>query len=79
MDRALGSVIGLRDEVRGTLAADLEMLDLADPTTDFVKLAGGFGIPAWRATTGEEFCESFERALAEPGPSLVEAVIPGIL
>ncbi|MBI2705194.1 MAG: acetolactate synthase large subunit [Actinobacteria bacterium] len=56
-----------------------EMLDLADPTTDFVKLASGFGIPAWRATTGEEFCGSFERALAEPGPSLVEAIIPGIV
>src|SRR5262249_44907403 len=64
-------------EAGGTKAK--EMLDLADPTTDFVKLASSFGIPGWRAATGEESCAAFLRALAEPGPALVEAIIPGIL
>ena len=55
-----------------------EMLDLSNPVTDFVSLASSFGIPATRATTGEEFCEQFERALAIEGPAVVEAMIPGL-
>jgi acetolactate synthase-1/2/3 large subunit len=56
-----------------------EMLDLSGPTPDFVHLARGMGVPATRATTGEELCEQLARALDEPGPALVEAMIPGLL
>jgi acetolactate synthase-1/2/3 large subunit len=54
------------------------MFDLSHPELDFVALARGFGVPAKRATTAEELCRQLERALAEPGPSLVEVMLPGI-
>jgi acetolactate synthase I/II/III large subunit len=34
------------------------------------------GVPATRATTADEFTAQLEAALATPGPSLVEAMIP---
>ncbi|MHB8593164.1 MAG: acetolactate synthase large subunit, partial [Acidimicrobiales bacterium] len=52
-----------------------EILDLDRPALDFVALAQGMGVPASRATTAEEFTVQLERALAEPGPALVEAVV----
>ena len=52
------------------------MLDIGRPDLDFVALAQGMGVPATRATTAEEFTEQLERALAEPGPALVEAYLP---
>jgi acetolactate synthase-1/2/3 large subunit len=51
------------------------MLELEDPSLDFVSLARGMGVPASRATTAEELTEQLERALATPGPSLVEAMV----
>ncbi|HVX18131.1 MAG TPA: acetolactate synthase large subunit [Acidimicrobiales bacterium] len=52
------------------------MLDLTKPELDFVELAAGMGVRATRATTAEEFTSALERALAEPGPTLLEAVVP---
>jgi len=57
----------------------LEMLDLTRPDIDFVSIAKGLGVPATRATTAEEFTEQLERALSEPGPNLVEAMLPATL
>ena len=57
----------------------LRMLDLTGPDLDFVSLAQGMGVPATRATTAEELTTALERSLAEPGPSLVEAIIPSSL
>ena len=51
------------------------VLELAPPPLDFVLLARGMGVPAWRATTAEEFADHLGRALAEEGPALVEAII----
>jgi acetolactate synthase-1/2/3 large subunit len=51
------------------------MLDLKRPDLDFVALASGMGVPAGRATTAEEFTTQLERALATPGPALIEAVL----
>ncbi len=51
------------------------MLDLGHPDLDFVALASGMGVPASRATTADEFTGQLERALATPGPALVEAVL----
>ena len=51
------------------------MLDLKHPDLDFSVLASGMGVPAWRATTADEFTAQLERALATPGPALVEAVL----
>jgi acetolactate synthase I/II/III large subunit len=36
------------------------------------------GVPASRATTAEEFARQLARALAEPWPHLIEAVVPPI-
>jgi acetolactate synthase-1/2/3 large subunit len=60
-------------------AAAEEMLDLTRPDLDFVALAHGMGVDAMRATTAEDFTTQLERALAEPGPHLIEAVLPTML
>jgi acetolactate synthase-1/2/3 large subunit len=56
-----------------------EMLDLSRPDLDFVAIAKGFGVPASRATTADDFAKQLERALAEPGPALIEAMVPSIV
>ena len=53
-----------------------EMFDLSTPALDFVALANGMGVPASRAVTADEFTNALEKALHEPGPALIEAVIP---
>ena len=55
------------------------MLDLHGPDLDFVPLARGMGVAATRATTAEEFNDQLARALATPGPSVVEAMVPSIV
>ncbi|MDG3009780.1 acetolactate synthase large subunit [Rhodococcus sp. D2-41] len=52
------------------------LLDLSRPDMDFAKIAEGFGVPAARATTAEELADQFRRALAEPGPHLIDAQVP---
>jgi acetolactate synthase-1/2/3 large subunit len=56
-----------------------EMLDLGDPSIDFVHLAKGLGLHATRAESAEQFCDQLSRALAMPGPTVVEAVVPPLL
>ena len=57
----------------------LDLLDLSRPTMDFVKLAEGMGVPARRATTAAEFADALRTAFAEPGPHLIDAIVPSIL
>jgi acetolactate synthase I/II/III large subunit len=52
------------------------LLELSRPGLDFVALATGMGVPAARATTAEDFAAALRRALDEPGPHLIEAVVP---
>jgi acetolactate synthase-1/2/3 large subunit len=61
----------------GERAASL--LDLSRPDLDFVSLAAGMGVPAARARTAEELATQFRKAVAEPGPHLIEAVIPALM
>ena len=56
----------------------LGLLDLGRPTLDFVKLAEAMGVPARRATTAEEFAAALTDAFAEPGPHLIEAIVPSL-
>jgi acetolactate synthase-1/2/3 large subunit len=56
-----------------------DLLDLSRPDMDFAKIAEGLGVPATRATTAEELAEQFARALAEPGPHLIDAAVPSLL
>jgi acetolactate synthase-1/2/3 large subunit len=68
--------VGAQDSGAGRERAG-RLLDLGAPSLDFVALARGMGIPATRATTAGELAEQVRRALAEPGPHLVVAVLPG--
>ncbi len=56
----------------------LSQFDLSNPNLDFVALATGMGVPATRATTCEELAAQFAKAIAEPGPHLIEAIVPPI-
>ena len=53
----------------------MSMLDLGNPDLDWVLMAKGMGMPAIRATTADEFNAAMAASLAEPGPSLIEALI----
>lgn len=55
------------------------MLDLGHPSIDFTHLARGLGVTAARADTADQFADELGRALATPGPSVIEAVIPSLL
>jgi acetolactate synthase-1/2/3 large subunit len=48
------------------------LTELAGPALDWVALARGFGVPASRAETAEALADALRRALATPGPALVE-------
>ncbi len=52
------------------------MLDISRPELDFVALAGGMGVPATRVETADALVAALAKAFAEPGPHLVEAVLP---
>ncbi|AKK29592.1 acetolactate synthase large subunit [Mycobacterium sp. EPa45] len=54
------------------------LLDLTSPTLDFVRIAKGMGVPARRVGTAEEFADALRWAFDEPGPHLIEAVMPSI-
>lgn len=56
-----------------------DLLDLSRPTMDFVKIAEGMGVPARRATTAEEFADALQAAFDEPGPHVIDAVVPSLL
>jgi acetolactate synthase-1/2/3 large subunit len=59
-------------------AKAMSQLNLAGPDLDFVALAKGMGVPSVRVDTGEKLSDELERAVAEPGPHLIEAVIPSV-
>lgn len=56
-----------------------DMFSLTRPPIDHTAIARGMGVPASRATTADEFVEQLARALATPGPSMIEAVVPPIV
>ncbi len=56
----------------------LSLLDLTSPTMDFVRIAEGMGVPARRVGTAEELADALRWAFAEPGPHLIEAIMPSI-
>jgi acetolactate synthase-1/2/3 large subunit len=52
-----------------------QLLDLGDPRMSWIDLAKGFGVPATRCTDAASFDAAFARAMAEPGPKLIEAML----
>ncbi|VBA55530.1 acetolactate synthase large subunit [Mycobacterium pseudokansasii] len=57
----------------------LNLLDISPPRMDFVKMAEGMGVSARRVTTCEELADALRAAFAEPGPHLIDAVVPSLL
>ena len=53
----------------------MSMLDLSNPELNWVSLAEGMGVAAWRATTLEEFNTALEAGLRHNGPALIEALV----
>jgi acetolactate synthase I/II/III large subunit len=53
-------------------------LDLSQPDISFVDIARGFGVDSCRAETGEDLIVALERAFAEPGPHLIEVLVPSM-
>ncbi len=51
------------------------LTELTQPALDWVALARGMGVPGTRADTAEAFATAVERALGEPGPALIEALV----
>jgi acetolactate synthase-1/2/3 large subunit len=75
----------LRLELARTAAASAagpraaRMLDLSGPTPDFTRLSAGLGVPATRVTDAGDLAGALRRAYAEPGPHLIEAIVPPIV
>ncbi|MDN5860330.1 MAG: thiamine pyrophosphate-dependent enzyme, partial [Pseudonocardia sp.] len=68
---------GVTGGAAGSTARSL--LDLDRPRLDFVAMATGMGVPAARAETAEELAAALRSAAAEPGPYLVEAIVPPLV
>lgn len=60
----------------GPLAKAQFQLD--SPPLDFVALGQGFGVPSNRPADAQELVQALRRAYAEPGPHLIEVVIPPV-
>jgi acetolactate synthase-1/2/3 large subunit len=67
-----------RVEAQGAGPRAKEQLDLAGPDLDFVQIADGMGVPSARVDSGEDLVAALGRAIAEPGPHLIEAVVPSV-
>jgi acetolactate synthase I/II/III large subunit len=55
------------------------LLDLSSPDLDFTRIAQGMGVPASQARTCEDLASQIQAALAEPGPHLIDAIVPPLL
>jgi acetolactate synthase-1/2/3 large subunit len=53
----------------------LALTDLGRPVLDWVALARGLGVPGVRVESADELVAALRRSLAEPGPTLIEAVL----
>lgn len=51
-------------------------LDLNGPVLNFAQLAQGMGVHGVRVDTAEAFNHALEYALSQPGPHLIEAMVP---
>jgi acetolactate synthase I/II/III large subunit len=65
----------MRAGVREVGGQAQNLMSLANPPLDWVKLAGGLGVPGARVETAEALTRELERALQEAGPHLIEVMI----
>jgi acetolactate synthase-1/2/3 large subunit len=52
------------------------LTELTQPAIDWVRTAEGFGVPATTVSTAEALVRELCKALAEPGPHLIEMLLP---
>ena len=52
------------------------LTELTKPPIDWVRLAQGFGVPGVTVSTAEDLTRELGKALAEPGPHLIEMLLP---
>jgi acetolactate synthase-1/2/3 large subunit len=62
---------GIAEPGRSTRA----LTELAPPTIGWVEIARGFGVPAVRVETADDLVTELGRALASPGPNLIEVAL----
>lgn len=75
MNNAKYQILELELAIQGVACASKTLTNLDDPRVDFVKVAEGYGVRAYRAETTDEFRRAFSRALEEKGPTLIDAVL----
>jgi benzoylformate decarboxylase len=77
------TVVVLRNDGYGVLKDYRDRLGLTDvpgldvPGLDHIALARGYGMPAHRADSTAELTEMLRRAIADPGPQLIEVPVAG--
>jgi len=54
----------------------LALTEMKNPPIDWVKIAEGLGVPGVTVNTGEALARELGGALAEPGPHLIEMLLP---
>lgn len=50
----------------------LAMMDIGNPTINWLALAQGMGVPGVSVSTAEDFYKAMSRSVKEPGPQLIE-------
>ena len=53
------------------------LLDLSNPTIDWVHIAQGMGMTARRSESVADFDQQFADAMQQRGPHLIEVILPG--
>jgi len=56
-----------------------DQFDLSRPPIDFVALANGMGVDAVRVETADDLVRALEFGLGQPGPYLIDAILPSRL
>jgi acetolactate synthase-1/2/3 large subunit len=54
------------------------MMHIGNPDIDFVALAQSLGVMATRSTNADELAMQFADAMAQPGPRLIEIMMPAM-
>jgi acetolactate synthase-1/2/3 large subunit len=65
----------VRAGVKSSGQSAQSLIDINNPDINWVKIAGGFGVPAVSVDTAEGLAREMGKALAEPGPHLVEMIL----
>lgn len=76
-NRSYGVLRAEVERVGASIPDDLaaSLLDIDNPSLDWVALANGLGVEGCRATTAEQFDDMFASAIRARGPRLIEAVL----